>query len=184
MEATHEHEHNKASSSVTAQVAPEAGCCAAAKPEDALHAHHAHSGDAPARIATAATLHCLAGCAIGEIAGLMIGVALGIGVWPTMLLATVLAYASGFTLGLLPLVRRGMGFVQALRTIWLGEAISIAVMEIAMNFTDYHMGGMGVGSILHPRFWLGFLVALPAGFIAAWPVNWWLLKRKIKAPCH
>ena len=182
MEHTHGHAHDKADAD--AHPAPAASCCTAAKPADTPHAHHAHAGDTPARIATAATLHCLTGCAIGEIAGLMIGVSLGIGVWPTMLLATVLAYASGFSLGLLPLVRRGMGFMQALRTIWLGEAISIAVMEIAMNFTDYHMGGMGVGSILHPRFWLGFAVALPAGFIAAWPVNWWLLKRKIKAPCH
>jgi hypothetical protein len=146
--------------------------------------HHGALQGSPARIATSATLHCLTGCAIGEIAGLMIGVGLGLGVWPTMLLATALAYISGFTLGLRPLLRRGMGFVQALRTIWFGEAISIGVMELAMNFTDYHMGGVSVPSILHLQFWTGFLVALPAGFIAAWPVNWWLLKRRIKAPCH
>lgn len=149
------------------------------------HAHHHGSADdSPARIATSATLHCLTGCIIGEIAGLMIGVTLGIGVWPTMILATVLAYASGFSLGLLPLIRRGNSFLQALRTIWLGEAISIGVMELAMNFTDYHMGGIGVGSILAPRFWAGLALAVPAGFIAAWPVNWWLLRRRIKAPCH
>ena len=186
MEATHEHDHGHGAGANTHH-STDPSCCTATKsdhPPQEVHAHHAHAGDTTARIATAATLHCLTGCAIGEIAGLAIGVSLGIGVWPTMLLATALAYASGFSLGLLPLVRRGMSFMQALRTIWLGEAISIAVMEIAMNFTDYHMGGMGVASILHPRFWLGFLVALPAGFIAAWPVNWWLLKRKIKAPCH
>jgi len=148
------------------------------------HAHHGALQGSPARIATSATLHCLTGCAIGEIAGLMIGVSLGIGVWPTMLLATALAYVSGFTLGLWPLVRRGMDFLQALRTIWLGEAISIGMMELVMNFTDYHMGGVSAPSILHLQFWTGFLVALPAGFVAAWPVNWWLLRRRIKAPCH
>lgn len=149
------------------------------------HAHmHGAAGDSPARIATAATVHCLTGCIIGEVVGLAIGVSLGIGVWPTMVLATVLAYGSGFSLGLLPLVRRGMSFLQALRTIWIGEAISIGVMELAMNFTDYHMGGITVGSILHPQFWTGLALAVPAGFIAAWPVNWWLLKRRIKAPCH
>lgn len=172
-------------------------CCAheqqQTSPEHDTHAMHvllphAHHGDAltgsPARIATSATVHCLTGCAIGEIVGLAIGVTLGFGAWPTMLLATVLAYISGFTLGLWPLVRRGLGFAQALRTIWLGEAISIGVMELVMNFTDYHMGGVTAPSVLHPQFWSGFLVALPAGFIAAWPVNWWLLKRRIKAPCH
>ena len=150
------------------------------------HAHHHHGAGlgSPARLATSATIHCLTGCAIGELLGLAIGVSLGIGVWPTMILATVLAYASGFSLGLLPLVRRGMSFAQALRTIWLGEAISIGVMEIAMNTADFHMGGIATASILDPVFWAGFAVALPAGFIAAWPVNWWLLRREIKKPCH
>ena len=184
------HDHSHSGNSTTG------ACCTSASPVSRkhetpdtasasfAHAHHAHAGDSPARVATAATIHCLTGCAVGEIAGLMIGVSLGLGVWPTMVLATALAYVSGFGLGLLPLVRRGMSFVQALKTIWLGEAISIAVMELAMNFTDYHMGGIAAPSVLHPQFWSGFLVALPAGFVAAWPVNWWLLRRRIKAPCH
>jgi hypothetical protein len=151
-----------------------------------VHAHHGHGHalGTPARLATSATVHCLTGCAIGELVGLAIGVTLGIGVWPTMILATVLAYVSGFALGLRPLVRRGMSVVQAFRTIWLGEAISIGVMELAMNFTDYHMGGIAAASVLEPMFWGGFAVALPAGFLAAWPVNWWLLRREIKKPCH
>ena len=135
-------------------------------------------------MAASATVHCLTGCAIGEFVGLAIGVALGLAPWPTMLLATLLSYASGFALGLMPLVRSGLGFRHALATIWVGEAISIAVMELAMNFTDYHMGGVGANSLLDPVFWKGFAVALPAGFLAAWPVNWWLLRRNIKAHCH
>ena len=135
-------------------------------------------------LAASATVHCLTGCAIGEILGLAIGVTLGLGVWPTMILATLLAYASGFALGLRPLLRRGMSIPAAFRTIWLGEAISIGVMELAMNFADYHMGGVGAASVFTPVFWTGFAVAIPAGFLAAWPVNWWLLDRKIKAHCH
>ena len=148
------------------------------------HHHHAHSGGSPAGLATAATLHCLTGCAIGEFVGLLIGVALGLSAWGTMALATVLGFASGFALGLLPLVRQGMTIAQAFKTIWLGEAISIAVMELAMNFTDYHVGGVTAGSVLAWQFWLGFAAALPAGFIAAWPVNYWLLKKNIKQHCH
>ena len=166
-------------------------CCAhddAAHVADNRHAAHAHAGQggagSPAALATAATLHCLTGCVIGEVAGLAIGVSLGLPVWATIALATGLAYVSGFVLGLRPLVKRGMSVVQAFRTIWLGEAISIGVMEIAMNFADYHMGGMSAASILDPMFWRGIAVAVPAGFIAAWPVNWWLLRRQIKQPCH
>ena len=170
---------------------PKSGCCAPAQASTTAtaaaahmhHAHHHHNGS-PAALATAATLHCLTGCVIGELIGLAIGVSLGMAPWQTIILATALAYVSGFGLGLLPLVRQGMTFAKALRTIWLGEAISIAVMEIAMNFTDYHVGGMTANSMLDPMFWLGIAVAVPAGFMAAWPVNWWLLRRNIKKPCH
>lgn len=153
------------------------------------HAHHSHHGHGTGprslrRLTTDATVHCLTGCAIGEIVGLAIGVSLGLNPWVTMALATVLGFASGYTLGLWPLVRQGISWAQAFRTIWFGETVSIAVMELAMNFTDYHVGGVQVSSILSARFWLGYAAALPAGFIVAWPVNYWLLKREIKQECH
>jgi hypothetical protein len=56
-------------------------------------------------------------------------------------------------------------------------------MEIAMNFVDYQMGGMGASSVLTWTFWRGIVFAVPAGFLVAWPVNYWLLKRELKA-CH
>lgn len=169
-------------------IATQQACCHASQtsPGQHAHAHHEHAahGGSPAALATAATLHCLTGCVIGELVGLAIGVSLGLPPGATMALATALAYVSGFGLGLLPLVRQGMSFPRALRAIWLGEAISIAVMEIAMNVADYHVGGMAANSIFDAMFWLGIAVAVPAGFIAAWPVNWWLLRRNIKQPCH
>lgn len=147
------------------------------------HSHHGHGGSA-AKTSAHATLHCLTGCVIGEVAGLMIGVSLGWGVWPTIALATVLAYISGFTLGLRPVMRdQGKSFVEALKLIWLGEAISIGVMEIAMNGMDYAVGGMQAGHVFAPVFWFGIAAAIPAGFLAAWPVNWWLIQRDLKA-CH
>ena len=146
------------------------------------HAHH--GGDNILVTSAQATLHCLTGCVIGEVAGLMIGVALGLGVWVTMGLATVLAYITGMTLGLVPVARReGISFVAALKIIWIGEVISIGVMELVMNAVDYNIGGVQAGSLLEPIFWIGIAVAIPAGFLAAWPVNWWLLKRNLKA-CH
>ena len=148
------------------------------------HAHHHGAGANRALTSAQATLHCLTGCIIGEVAGLAIGVTLGLGVWPTIALATTLAYISGFALGVVPVMRREhKTFWQALKLIWIGEAISIGVMEIAMNTADYHMGGMTADSIFAPIFWYGILVAIPAGFLAAWPVNWWLLQRNLKK-CH
>ena len=79
--------------------------------------------------------------------------------------------------------RQNKTFIQALKLIWLGEVISIGVMEIAMNGVNYAVGGMQAGSFLSPVFWFGLMFAIPAGFLAAWPVNWWLLKRDLKK-CH
>lgn len=147
-------------------------------------ATHCHPQKTTLATSASATLHCLTGCVIGEVAGLMIAVSLGLSVWATILLATSLAYVSGFTLGLLPVMRdRGKTLAEAFRLIWIGEVISIGVMEIAMNTVDYHVGGMTAGSIFEPVFWYGIMAAIPAGFLAAWPVNAWLLNRDLKA-CH
>ena len=148
------------------------------------HSHHGHGGSNPLVTSAQATLHCLTGCVIGEIVGLAIGVSLGLPAWQTITLATLLAYASGMTLGLVPVMKsRGIGLVAALRIIWVGEVVSIGVMEIVMNVVDYQMGGMGAPSIFSWMFVRGLVFAIPAGFLAAWPVNYWLIKRELKG-CH
>jgi hypothetical protein len=156
-----------------------------APPAGSAHAHHlAGAGQSLPGLTTSATIHCLVGCAIGELAGLAIGVTLGWGAMATMALATVLAYVSGFALSLRPLMAGGLTLRAALRSIWLGEAISIGVMEVAMNATDYLVGGMGAASIASPIFWGGYAAALVAGFLAGWPVNYWMLSRNVKQACH
>ncbi len=155
-----------------------------ASPRSSHAQAHGHGAPSLPRLTTAATIHCLVGCAIGEFIGLAIGVSLGLNPWFTMTLATLLGFVGGYTLGLWPLVRQRMGWMEAFRVIWLGETVSIAVMELAMNFTDYHVGGVQVASVLVLRFWLGYAAALPVGFVAAWPVNYWLLKRNIKQHSH
>lgn len=153
---------------------------------DHAHAHgqHSHAPGGSWRAAASVTLHCLTGCAIGEWTGLAIGVSLGLETHHTIMLAVTLAFLCGFALTLLPLMRRGMSFAQAWRLVWIGEVTSIAVMELVMNVVDYHMGGMGSGmSLLHPQYWIAFGIAAVAGYLAAWPVNWWLLRRNLKN-CH
>jgi hypothetical protein len=144
-------------------------------------AAHAHS--AGWRGAASVTVHCLTGCAIGELLGLAVGVSLG---WPprlTVTLAVALSFLSGFALTLIPMLRRGFGFADSLRTVWLGEVISISVMELVMNLVDYQMGGMRGVSLASGRYWEAFALALAGGFLAAWPVNAWMLSRNMKR-CH
>lgn len=149
-----------------------------------MQGHDHRQGSNPYVTSAQATIHCLTGCVIGEVTGLIIGVALGLAIWPTIVLATTLAYLSGMTLGLVPVMRnQGKTFIEALKLIWIGEVFSIGVMEIAMNWADYSVGGMQAGSVLEPVFWAGIAVAIPAGFLAAWPVNWWLINRDLKK-CH
>ena len=152
------------------------------------HAHHSDDGDghdhhnhSPLKASAHATLHCLIGCYIGDVIGVTLGVALSLGTVATIALAVVFAYIAGFSLALTS-VMRTMGFSlrEAMRVVWLGEAISILAMEIAMNAIDYMIGGVQAASISQPVFWIGLAAAGPAGFLAAWPVNHWLLQKEIK----
>ena len=97
------------------------------------------------------------------------------------LYAFVFFMAAFFPTLLIPAARTQM-LEDTLR--WAPGVISIGVMEVVMNFVDYHMGGMSAPSIISWMFWRGILFAVPAGFLAAWPVNYWLLKREIKRACH
>lgn len=154
------------------------------KDENAHH-HGAEEHDGNIwRVAVSATIHCLVGCSIGEFIGLFIGVSMGLPVWGIITLDVTLAFISGFLLTLIPIMRyKKMSLFEAFKIIWLGETISIAVMELAMNVVDYYAGGMTVGSVMEPMFWIGFLIALPAGFIAAYPVNVWMINKNLKK-CH
>ena len=154
-------------------------------PEPQKHHPHEHGKQSAFSTAFHATLHCLTGCVIGEVIGLAIGVHYGLGMWPTMILATVLAYISGFALAIPPIMRKqGLTFSQTFRAICLGEAISIGIMEVVMNGVDYMVGGVQASSLSSPIFYIGLAVAIPAGFIAALPVNYLLLKKEIKGQCH
>jgi Domain of unknown function (DUF4396) len=142
------------------------------------HGHHATEGW---RGAASVTLHCLTGCAIGEWLGLALGVSLHWPVARTIVVAVALAFLFGYLLTLVPLLRSGVKLGLALKIVWLGETVSIAVMELVMNVIDYAMGGMQPGmSLLSMQYWAAFAVAAAAGFVAAWPINYWMLARKLR----
>jgi hypothetical protein len=128
-------------------------------------------------MAASATLHCLTGCAIGEIAGLIIGTAIGLSNVATIALAIGLAFLFGYTLSTLPLVKAGLGFIGALSVVLAADTLSIATMELADNAVMAAIPGAMEAGLSNPVFWLGMMVALTAAFIAAYPVNRYLLSR-------
>jgi hypothetical protein len=136
--------------------------------------HHATSLN---KMAASATLHCLTGCAIGEVTGLLIGTAFGLSVGVTLVIAIGLAFVFGFTLSALPLVQSGMTIPTALSIVIPADVLSITTMEIVDNLVMALIpGAMGAG-LVNPLFWIAMPFALAVAFIAAYPVNKALLKR-------
>ncbi|MBL8022579.1 MAG: DUF4396 domain-containing protein [Leptospirales bacterium] len=127
-----------------------------------------------------ATLHCLLGCGIGEIVGVIVGTALGLGMWETMALAIALGFVFGFALGVIPLVRAGYGMRRAFQVILVSEGLSILVMEAAEALTQIFVPGVMQAGLADGLFWAGMLLALIAGFVAAFPVNLILIGRGIR----
>jgi len=94
---------------------------------------HAPAAQSLNRVAFSATVHCLTGCAIGEVLGLIIGTALGWGNWETIVLAVVLAFFFGYSLTMLPLLRSGIAFRAAVPVALASDTVSITIMEIVDN---------------------------------------------------
>ena len=103
--------------------------------------HHHGRAAAPGRLALLATLHCLAGCSIGEVAGMVIGTALEWGNLETIVLATGLAFISGYLLTMIPLLRNGYSLGSATRLALAADTGSIAIMEIVDNLLMWMIPG-------------------------------------------
>lgn len=129
------------------------------------------------RLAFQATLHCLTGCAIGEVAGMVIGTSLGWGMWETVGLAVTLAFISGFALTMIPLWRAGMPLRQALKIAIAADFVSVTIMEIVDNAVMLVIPGAMAAGPLDWFFWVSLGLALGIAFLIALPVNLWLLKR-------
>ena len=129
------------------------------------------------RLSLSATLHCLTGCSIGEILGMVIGTALGWGNLATIVLAVVLAFFFGYSLTMLPLLRSGLRLTTVLPLAFASDTLSITVMEIVDNLIMIVIPGAmeaGLGDFL---FWGSLALALSVAFVAAFPVNRYLIAR-------
>jgi hypothetical protein len=129
------------------------------------------------RLALSATVHCLTGCAIGEVLGLVIATQLGWHDLPSILLAVVLAFVFGYSLTLRPLLASGVALGSAARLALAADTLSITVMEIVDNAIILVIPGAMAAGITDPLFWGSLALSLAVAGVAAFPVNRWLIQR-------
>jgi hypothetical protein len=129
------------------------------------------------RLAFSATAHCLTGCAIGEVLGLVIGTALGWGNVATIALAVVLAFFFGYLLTMVPLLRSGLALATVLPLAFASDTLSITIMEIVDNLIMLVIPGAMEAGLTSLLFWGSLAFALAVAFVAAFPVNRWLISR-------
>lgn len=135
--------------------------------------------DSTARRAFRSVAHCYSGCGMGEIVGVVIAVGLlSLGNLWTAAITFVLAYVAGYALTVGPLMQEGVAFPSAMRDAFLSETPSIAVMEIVAIGVDLTLAGQaGMGDAL---FWSSLIVSLTCGLVAAYPVNYLLIRHGVK----
>ncbi len=132
------------------------------------------------KLALSATLHCLLGCGIGEIVGVIIGTYLGWSMMSTMILAIILGFVFGFALGIIPLLGKGFSVKDAFKIVFAAEFLSITVMEAFEAGTQLVLPGVMQAGLTDALFWAGMFAALIVGFIAAFPVNYYMIKRGVR----
>jgi hypothetical protein len=137
------------------------------------HEHHGHEdhgmGGNVNAMAVSATLHCLTGCAIGEIAGLIIGTAAGLSNTVTIAISVSLAFLFGYALSTLPLLKAGLTFGAALSVVLAADTLSILTMEVVDNAVMAAIPGAMNAGLVNVIFWIGMLIALTAAFLAPTP---------------
>ena len=139
--------------------------------------HAGHDMGSVNTMAISATLHCLTGCALGEIAGMVIGTAIGLSDWGTVGLAVALAFVFGYTLTSLPLLRAGLALSVVIPIALASDTVSIAVMEVIDNAIMVTVPGAMEADLDSLLFWGTLSFALVIAGMVAVPFNRWLLKR-------
>jgi hypothetical protein len=149
----------------------------------AAHAHH--GGPVSWAMAAQATLHCLTGCAIGEVLGMVIGTSLGLHNAGTVVLSIALAFVFGYALTMRGVLRAGVPFRQAAKVALAADTVSIAVMELVDNAVVVAVPGAMDAGITTVLFWGALFGSLVVAFVVTTPINRWLMgKGKGHAVVH
>ena len=143
------------------------------------HSHHHTPPGSGWSMAISATLHCLTGCAIGEVLGMVIGTALGWHGFATVALAVVLAFIFGYALTMRGVLAAGVGFNRAIKIALAADTVSIAVMEIVDNAVMVGVPGAMDAGITSALFWGALVFSLAVAFVVTVPVNKWMIGRGV-----
>jgi Domain of unknown function (DUF4396) len=144
------------------------------------HDRHDHAANKPVSLwqsAVQATLHCLTGCAIGEVLGMVLATAFGWGNAASIALSIALAFLFGYTLTIQPVLRAGVGFRRALRVGFASDTVSITTMEIVDNAFILIVPGALAAGLADSLFWWSLALSLVIAFALTVPVNRWLIAR-------
>ena len=143
------------------------------------HQHHSTEGWSSVSwsMAAQATLHCLTGCAIGEVLGMVVGTALGLHNAGTVVLSVTLAFVFGYALTMRGVLRAGVGVRQALRVALAADTVSIAVMELVDNAVMVGVPGAMDAGLASALFWGALAFSLVVAFVATTPINRWMISR-------
>jgi hypothetical protein len=134
--------------------------------------HTAHGSAAvPWGTAAQATLHCLTGCAIGEVLGMVIGTSMGLHNGTTVVLSVALAFFFGYALTMRGVLKAGVPFRAAVKVAFAADTVSIAVMEIVDNAIVLSVPGAMEAGISSVLFWASLVLSLAVAFVVTWPLN-------------
>ena len=129
------------------------------------------------RVAFSATVHCLTGCSIGEVLGMVVGSSINLSNSGTIALSVVLAFLFGYALTMMPLIRRGIALGPAMKLAFASDTLSIALMEIIDNGVMLVIPGAMEAGLTDPLFWGSLVTSLILAGIAAFPLVRWLISR-------
>ena len=149
--------------------------------ETQLHTEHEHEHAGPTdstwSTAVSATLHCLTGCAIGEVLGMVLATWWGWSTWPSVVLAVVLAFFFGYLLTMTSVLRAGLAFGAAVQVALAADTVSIAVMEVVDNAVMVGVPGALNAGLANWVFWASLAFSLAVAFVVTVPVNRWMIGR-------
>ncbi|RZS79958.1 uncharacterized protein DUF4396 [Motilibacter rhizosphaerae] len=147
------------------------------------HHHEGHAGTAPTspteltRLAVSATLHCLTGCAIGEVLGMVLSTWWGWGNAANIALSVVLAFVFGYSLTIAPVLRSGLPFRQAVKVALAADTLSIVTMEVMDNLVIIAVPSALDAGLSDLLFWASLAASLVVAFAVTVPVNRALIAR-------